>query len=161
MAPTKWHGIVGHPGAFTIDTRFAIAAALSLGMLMLTTAWHHHALHSLAAISNGRRLSRLGVATFLVALVGVHVLEISLYAAAYSLGSHVLGLGHLRGSAAGGDLDFFYFAAETYSTLGYGDIVPLGALRLVASVQSLNGLMLLSWSGAFLYGVLDGHGHRS
>jgi hypothetical protein len=28
-------------------------------------------------------------------------------------------------------------------------------LRLVASVEALNGLLLLSWSGAFLFGVLD------
>jgi hypothetical protein len=45
--------------------------------------------------------------------------------------------------------------------VGYGDIVPLGALRLVACVESLNGLLLLAWSGAFLYGVLDGPGYRS
>ena len=73
----------------------------------------------------------------------------------------MLGLGGLRGSSGNAALDFFYFAAETYSTLGYGDLVPVGALRVVASVEALNGLMLLSWSGAFLFGVLDRDGRAN
>jgi Ion channel len=66
------------------------------------------------------------------------------------------------GSSGNAVLQFFYFAAKTYSTLGYGDLVPVGALRVVASVEALNGLMLLSWSGAFLFGVLDrdGRAHK-
>jgi len=48
-------------------------------------------------------------------------------------------------------LDYFYFAAETYSTLGYGDVVPTAQLRLIASIEPLNGLMLLAWSGSFLF----------
>ncbi len=78
----------------------------------------------------------------------------ALYAGAYALGTYEFSLGGLSGSLGRPALDFFYFAAETYSTLGYGDLVPVGALRLIASVESLNGLLLLSWSGAFLYGVL-------
>jgi hypothetical protein len=71
------------------------------------------------------------------------------------VGANLFGLGGLRGTSGNAALDFFYFAAETYSTLGYGDLVPVGALRVVAGVEALNGLMLLSWSGAFLFGVLD------
>ena len=135
------------------------AAALSLLMLAMTSALHHHALHSLAEATGGKRLSRLGVVAFLVALVAVHLLQIGLYAGAYALGAQLLSLGRL-GGPSGNALDYFYFAAETYSTLGYGDIVPVGALRLIASVESLNGLLLLAWSGSFLFGVMDLHGLR-
>lgn len=40
---------------------------------------------------------------------------------------------------------------ETYSALGYGDLFPLGYLRLIASVSPLNGSLLLAWSGSFLF----------
>ena len=60
----------------------------------------------------------------------------------------------LAGGGTHGFLDFCYFAAETYSTLGYGDLVPLGALRVIASVEALNGVLLLTLSGAFLSGML-------
>lgn len=44
-----------------------------------------------------------------------------------------------------------YYASETYSALGYGDILPAGYLRLIASVSPLNGSLLLAWSGSFLF----------
>jgi hypothetical protein len=31
----------------------------------------------------------------------------------------------------------------------------LGVVRLVAAIEALNGLLLLAWSGAFLYSVLS------
>lgn len=138
----------------SVNAEIAAAAGLALLMLAMTTAFHYEALRVLTHASRGRRMSQVWVVGFLAALVGVHLTEVGFYASAYALGANVFGLGGLRGSTDRAMLDFFYFAAETYSTLGYGDLVPSGALRLVASVEALNGLLLLSWSGAFLFGVL-------
>lgn len=135
------------------DGQIGAAIALALAMLATTTAMHYEALQWLARAAKERRLSRPRVVGFLTALVGLHLAEVGLYALAYAAGAVLFGLGHLRGGS-GTSLDYFYFAAETYSTLGYGDLVPLGALRLVASVEALNGLLLLAWSGAFLSGML-------
>ncbi|MEJ0035695.1 MAG: potassium channel family protein [Gammaproteobacteria bacterium] len=138
----------------SLDIEIVTAAILSLVMLVTTAALHYEALHFLARVSNGHRISRRWIVVILASLVTVHLAEVALYAGAYAVGTNVLSLGGLRGSSDRAALDFFYFAAETYSTLGYGDLVPVGALRLIASVESLNGLLLLSWSGAFLFGVL-------
>jgi ion channel len=138
----------------SIDVEIVEAAVLSLVMLASTTALHYEALRFLGRISNGLRISRRWMCLILAALVTVHLAEVALYAGAYAFGANALSLGGLSGSLGKPALDFFYFAAETYSTLGYGDLVPVGALRLIASVESLNGLLLLSWSGAFLYGVI-------
>ena len=131
------------------------AAALAFAMLAATTLLHYEGLQILSCRADGRGVSRGGVIGLLAALVGLHLAEIALYALAYVLGVHVLGLGILRGAGSTHWLDYFYFAAETYSTLGYGDLVPVGALRLVASVEALNGLLLVAWSGAFLFGMLE------
>jgi len=144
--------------AIASATHLALAAVLALAMLVLTTSLHHRSLRTIQRRFEASRASRPIAAWVLVALVAVHLAEIGLYAGAYALGAYHLGLGQLRGPGGGAALDLFYFAAETYSTLGYGDIVPLGALRLLASVESLNGAMLLAWSGAFLFGVVDRHG---
>ncbi|HYR37498.1 MAG TPA: potassium channel family protein [Burkholderiales bacterium] len=137
------------------DTQAAGAAALALAMLALTTAMHYEALELLGRRASGQTMHRRRVVGLLTALVGLHVAEVALYALAYHFGA-LLGLGHLRGGSGRALLDVFYFAAETYSTLGYGDVVPTGDLRLVASVEALNGLLLIAWSGAFLFGVLEG-----
>lgn len=138
------------------DGQIGSAVTLALAMLAITTAVHYEALQLLARAARGGSLSRRTVIGSLTALVGLHLVEVAFYAVAYAVGADVLGLGRLRGGGSGAWLDYFYFAAETYSTLGYGDLVPLGALRIVASVEALNGLLLIAWSGAFLFGMLEG-----
>lgn len=130
------------------------AAALALLMLGLTTTLHYEGLQLLARQVPGSPW-RCGPVFAITVLVALHLAEIGLYAATYAMGVQALDLGVLRGAAATSGLDYFYFAAETYSTLGYGDVVPTGALRLLASVEPLNGLLLLAWSGAFLFRHLD------
>ena len=47
-------------------------------------------------------------------------------------------------------LESLYFSAVTLATLGYGDINPVGLSRLVATVESLGGLIL---SAQFVYAL--------
>ncbi len=134
--------------------QFIEAVGLALTLLAVTTGFHYEALRALLHRLHGRHISRPRVVRLLVALVAIHGVEIGLYAGAYALATQVLGLGRLAGCTGHGWVDFCYFAAETYSTLGYGDLLPRGALRFVASVEAVNGVLLLALSGAFLSGVL-------
>jgi hypothetical protein len=57
-------------------------------------------------------------------------------------------------AAAAGPLGLFdsvYFSAMTYSTVGYGDVLPLGPVRLLAGTEGLIGLVLIGWSASFTY----------
>ena len=88
-------------------------------------------------------------------VLAAHVLEASLYAVAYyALQTH-FGIGGLAGHLEGDLLDFFYFSMATYTTLGIGDLHPSGAMRIVASVESLNGLVLIGWSASFTYLTME------
>jgi hypothetical protein len=66
-----------------------------------------------------------------------------------------LQVGSLAGHLEGGTLDFFYFSIATYTTLGIGDLHPSGAMRLVAGIESLNGLVLIGWSASFTYLTME------
>jgi Ion channel len=46
---------------------------------------------------------------------------------------------------------YLYYSAETLSSLGLGDIVPHGSVRLVTGIEVLNGLLLIAWSGSFVF----------
>jgi hypothetical protein len=39
----------------------------------------------------------------------------------------------------------------TVNGSGHGDIYPIGDIRLLASIEALNGLLLVAWSGSFTY----------
>ena len=93
-------------------------------------------------------------AKLLAAIFGAvvaHGLEIALYGAGfYALASHADVGGFVR-PAVVSLINCLYFSAETYSSLGFGDLAPVGPIRLLAGVEALNGLLLIGWSASFLY----------
>ncbi|HEB81623.1 MAG TPA: two pore domain potassium channel family protein [Gammaproteobacteria bacterium] len=88
-----------------------------------------------------------GVFSALVA----HSIEIWVFALAYFFMHHTDGWGELRGNFDGSLMDSAYFSFTTFSTLGFGDIEPHGNLRYLTGIESLTGLVLITWTASFLY----------
>lgn len=80
-----------------------------------------------------------------------HIIEICLFAYAFYAMQNLMGLGAIIGPLEGDWLDFFYFSAASYTTLGMGDLLPTGPTRLVAAIESLAGLVLIGWTASFTY----------
>jgi hypothetical protein len=49
----------------------------------------------------------------------------------------------------------FYFSAQNYTTLGYGDIVPSDRWRLLGPLEAINGLLLFGLSTAVMFAALS------
>jgi hypothetical protein len=43
-----------------------------------------------------------------------------------------------------------YFSTITFSTVGYGDVVPAHEWRQFAALEGINGFLLIGWSTAYL-----------
>ena len=43
-----------------------------------------------------------------------------------------------------------YFSTITFSTIGYGDIVPSHDWRVLAGMEGVNGFIMIGWSTAYL-----------
>lgn len=84
-------------------------------------------------------------------LIFGHILEIWVFGLALSAMALMPELGHLSGDFDGTWDAFLYFSAVNYTSLGYGDILPHGALRSVAVSEALAGLMMIAWSASFTY----------
>lgn len=80
-----------------------------------------------------------------------HMLEIFLFAVAYFYMLHHLDVGHLTGEFDGSFFDCFYFSFVTYTSVGFGDIVPDGWIRFTVGVEALLGLMMITWTASLLY----------
>lgn len=134
-----------------------IAVGLTcLALLALTTLLHYEALRALTT-----RLPRLVVPprTKLIAVIFAafvaHAAEIALYGVAIFALIHFFDVGALGGSGGSSLVNCMYFSAETYSSLGFGDVVPVGPVRLVAGVEALNGLLLIGWSASYAHIAMD------
>jgi hypothetical protein len=135
---------------------FALMGGCCVALLLLTTGIHYEALRILGLVLPRRGAA--GRARPMLLLLGiciVHVIEVFAYAGAYYLLARQDGAGTL-GSVEPSFSASLYFSLETYSSLGYGDIVPSGALRMMAGVEALNGLLLLGWSACYVHAALDG-----
>ncbi|MCP4002241.1 MAG: two pore domain potassium channel family protein [Gammaproteobacteria bacterium] len=86
-----------------------------------------------------------------------HLSEITLFAIVYYFlqRSQPDGWGHLAGDYSGTFLDSIYYSAITYTTLGFGDITPVGNVRIVTALEALLGLILIAWTATFIYNHLD------
>ena len=80
-----------------------------------------------------------------------HSLEIVLFACAYYVLPQYEGWGHLEGNFNGTLVDCIYFSYTTFTTLGFGDIEPHGQIRHLVGLESLTGLLLITWTASFLY----------
>jgi hypothetical protein len=98
---------------------------------------------------------RLRIIPVVIAAFIGHTLEVWLYGLAYWALTAVSALGTISGSGSPGVEDLVYFSAITYTSLGFGDLVPTGHLRLIAGVEGLNGLILIGWSASFTYLAME------
>ena len=80
-----------------------------------------------------------------------HTLEIWVFALVYYFMHNAEGWGELSGNFDGSVMDCVYFSFTVYSTVGFGDIAPLGELRYLTGIESLTGLVLITWTASFLF----------
>jgi len=80
-----------------------------------------------------------------------HSLEVILFSLVYYLLPWFKNMGDLTGDFNGSLMDCIYFSYTTYTTLGFGDIQPHGSIRNFVGLESLTGLLLITWTASFLY----------
>ncbi len=86
-----------------------------------------------------------------------HAIEIWIFAISYYFMNRSDGWGSLNGNFNGSLMDCGYFSFTVFTTLGFGDIQPNGDLRYLTGIESLTGLVLITWTASFLYYEMQRH----
>jgi len=125
-------------------------------LLVLTTVIHYEVLRILTVgLPTLQMRARVKLIVVIFGTFLAHAAEIFLYAVAFYVLARYLAAGTL-GDASRSSLTLcLYFSAETYTSLGYGDVVPGGELRLLAGMETLNGLLLIGWSASYTYIAME------
>ena len=117
------------------------AAVHALGTVAITRAVRHH--HRDPDV---RALHRpvLGLVIGLLFVFLLHVAEVGLWAVAYR--------------SVGAFLDFeeaLYFSMTSFTTAGYGDLVPPVKWRILGASEAMVGMVLLGWSAGLVLVLLE------
>lgn len=89
-----------------------------------------------------------------VFLIGVMVSTVSILMLAHFAEVLLWALVYVIVGATPGDSGNLYFAFVNYTTLGYGDIIPLEAWRLLGPITAMDGVLLFGWSTAVIVAIL-------
>jgi len=104
---------------------------------------------------------RMRILVVISAVFLVHIINIWMYAIAYYLLINELGFGALSHSVSISDAthpsfwDLLYFSSVTYSTVGFGDLLPTGGLRMIAGAEGINGIIAIGWTVSFTYLAME------
>ena len=117
---------------------FALISGLSLMMIIITCLFQYEVMRIVWNLLPRLTVApRLRVLLIVVPIFAIHIVNIWLYAAAFFLIEHFTSIGVLAGrnQFAGVLYESFvnalYFSATTYTSLGFGDIVPTNDLRML------------------------------
>ncbi|MFM1886107.1 MAG: hypothetical protein RL026_1264 [Pseudomonadota bacterium] len=134
-----------------VNLLVVVVTALTVTLVVL--------LHYECLVRLSRRLGRQGdheprrkVLYGIYVLLLIHIVEIWIFGCAGWVLLQVPGAGQLAGLGhAPGWLDAVYLSAMTYTTVGFGDLAPVGPVRFLAGTEALTGLVLITWSASFTY----------
>jgi hypothetical protein len=133
-----------------------VVACACVLLLVCTTLLHYEALRGLGlALPHLPMPPRAKVIALIIGAFAAHAAEMGLYAAAMYGLIRLLGPGAFEAAHVPNFSTLLYFSAETYTSLGYGDVVPHGSLRLLAGAEALTGLLMIGWSTSHVYVAME------
>lgn len=128
--------------------QFLVSIAVSAGNIAI------HAIFMTAVLRVSRAADERATSRQSLRLVAVMIATVSVFMAAHIAEVAVWALAYRIVGAAPPGTDFIYFAFVNYTTLGYGDVIPIERWHLLGPMTAMNGVLLFGWSTAVIFAVL-------
>lgn len=113
---------------------------------------HAQALYSLSSLVPRLKINaKFKIVISVLGVIIAHIIEVWLFAFTYYFLIKSSNLGTLEGAFNNSLMDCSYFSFTSYTSLGIGDIIPTGHIRFLVGLETLSGLVLITWSASFLY----------
>ena len=129
-----------------------LAIVLAFSLVAATFAFHYRVLLWLGSNTQKFNLERQSqVLVIVIVLFLAHIVEIGFYAMVYNWSVSSLEIGVFKGAPVGSAMNYLYYSGVIYTTLGLGDIQPIGHIRFITAMEALNGFFLITWSASFTF----------
>ena len=138
--------------AYFSDPQTWIVVVTTLVVVMLCIGLHFEILSHCRKIL--KRLSehrRQRVLVLILIILLAHTVEIWMFAIGYVVTLEFFNGGELAGISMVSMLDYIYYSAMVYTTVGFGDVTPVGAIRFMTGVEALCGLVMITWSASYTF----------
>ena len=136
---------------------FLIATGVGVLLVLATVMVHYEALRLISLLLPSLRIQpRLRILVVIYGVFLAHTIEVWIFGIAYYFLSEYMSVGTFTGSiTASHFFDYVYFSVVVYTSLGFGDLLPLQHVRLIAGMESLLGLVMIGWSASFTYLMME------
>jgi hypothetical protein len=128
-----------------------LVSLLAIVIVGICVTMHYESLRILGKTLGAHVHKRIGVLLVMIGLLIAHALEIWVFALGYMLAETLPDTGGIAGIEHPDVIDYMYLSSMVYATVGFGDIVPLGAMRMLSAAEALMGLSLITWSASFTF----------
>lgn len=129
-----------------------IVVATTLLIVSLCIGLHYeilsHCRRYLKKLSEHRRRR---VLILILIILLAHTTEIWLFAIGYFVLLDLFSAGELAGLAIQSLADYVYYSAMVYTTVGFGDMTPIGPIRFMTGMEALLGLVMITWSASYTF----------
>jgi hypothetical protein len=128
-------------------TGLATAVAVVVCVLL-----HYEGLRLLSdRLPTPRHNHRRRIIALILSLLALHIIEVWIFGGVYYVLLYLGDFGELVGAPGASLIDCIYFSASVFTTVGFGDIYPIGAIRTMTGTEGIVGLTMIAWSASFTY----------
>ncbi|MFH1600188.1 MAG: ion channel [Pseudomonadota bacterium] len=127
-----------------------LATLLSVGVCVLI---HYEGLTLVSRALARRHESerRRKVLYGILGVLALHIVEIWLFGLTFFGLLLLPGTGSVTGAHPLALFDAVYLASMCYTTVGFGDVSPVGPIRFLAGTSALTGFVMITWSASFTF----------
>ena len=126
-----------------------VISMLSIGTCVLV---HYEGLRLLSDhLPKLKHHHRRRIILLILSLLFLHSIEIWIFGFSYYGLLQYDQFGDLLGQPAERLVDIVYYSAAVYTTVGFGDIHPVGPIRTMTGMEAVTGLTLITWSASYTF----------
>ncbi|MEO1247825.1 MAG: potassium channel family protein [Pseudomonadota bacterium] len=137
---------------FEIPNSYWITGAVTAMLTVVCVLLHYEGLRVLSdMLPKPKHHDRRRMILLILSLLALHVVEIWIFGFAYFTLLQDPAFGSIEGLEALTLVDSVYYSAMVFTTVGFGDLYPTGAVRVMTAMEGITGLTMITWSASYTF----------